>query len=139
MIFNCVLFFLLTTLFSTLFLEAAVNRNTHFFRIDPKYNRQIRNIAKLMAQLKPQNIIMLKAKAMYIKYRSETRGASAKADTALLESIKKEALKEAYQAARNNDEEIKKRQREHIDKLLNMIKEMMKNSNRTFNSTQINK
>lgn len=112
-----------------------VNKKLPIFKIKPKYAGEIRNVAKLMVQLKPEAEILVIMKSMYTRYRSETRGTSAQADKELITMLKKEAKKEVYKAEKNKDRDRAESARKHIKKLMKMIKEMMEISRKSFNAS----
>ena len=101
---------------------------------------QIAQVAKMIVRLKSPNLILSKMSGIqeeYLKYRSHTKGAAKRADEVALKEMKRQINKEVWEAERQKGKQISISQREHIKRMMEMIKEMMKIRSNSLDKTII--
>ena len=81
-------------------------------------------------------VIKLKMRAIHKAYHSETRGAGHQADQVALKALQEEVQKEMWESEKQKSEQQLQAIKDHINKLMEMIKEMMKIQTETFNQSQ---
>jgi hypothetical protein len=87
--------------------------------------KQARKIAEMVVRLEPEQAIRRETSA-YAEMLSRTEGAGHRADADALSAMEDEVRKEIWESQQQKDEQLTEAQREHIQKLMEMIAEMMK-------------
>ena len=100
------------------------------FRLKYKYKVQLREVARMILNKAPISRIKLKMKnihgAAYMQYHSETEGAGHQADEEALKVLQDEIQKAIWQQEQQKDEQRMESQREHIKRMMAILREMMK-------------
>jgi len=96
------------------------------FRLPPLYKKKIKNLAAFTLKGNPDQSVIARMKQILIRYSEQTGGTGAPSEAELIDALKQEAMKELVDQERQKDQERIEAQREHIKKLISLIKEMWK-------------
>jgi hypothetical protein len=121
---------------ASMFKSLKIKKKRPVFHLKAKYRTQLRGVARMMLNRVSDKMIKRQMRALHRAYHSETRGAGHQADEEALKALQEQVQKEMWESEREKNEQQQQAQREHIKRLMELIRELMKIWTDSLNNSQ---